>query len=60
MYIWKVQKKKISEKVFCFGDNGIWACCWNFSQLWPEQMWSAVKVLAVNSKISGLTKKDVF
>ena len=56
----KIEKRNKKWKNFLgFWDNGDWTYCGNFSQLWREYMWSAVKVLPNSKNISDLTKRDV-
>ena len=49
-----------SENIFGFLNNCIWIACSNFCLLWQEYFSLAVNVITNSSKISDLTKRDVF
>ena len=51
---------KIAEKIFCFGDNAVWSCCWKFCIFRREYLSSAANVLKNGPKLSILTKAGVF
>ena len=48
------------EKVFCFLDNCVWIGWGTFYLLRRKYLSSAVNVLTNSSKISDITKRDVF
>ena len=59
MHIWEMQKK-ITKKVFCLWDNGVWNCCGKFCILLVEYLLSAVNVLTNSLKIFYQTEGDIF
>ena len=46
-----------TEIIYSFEDNWVWSCKGNFSQLYQEYMWSAVKVSKNGPMVSEAIKR---